>query len=81
MIPIANAVAEGDRDKIFGVTCGCVVVVAVFYCGYSTIVYLAYGGDVEVIASLSRTPALQPNLETSRARLVSSRSRPQSKVR
>lgn len=53
VVPVANSVAPRDRDKVASVTFRCVLVVAAAYAVFASTVYLAYGPDVEVIASRS----------------------------
>lgn len=53
IVPVANSVAPKDRDKVETVTFRCVLAVASAYTVFASVVYLAYGPDVEVIASRS----------------------------
>lgn len=51
IVPVANSVAPANRDKVQTATFACVLGVALFYTLFASLVYLAYGPHVEVIAS------------------------------
>lgn len=51
IVPVANSVSPANRDKVQTATFCCVLGVAVVYTIFASLVYVAYGPDVEVIAS------------------------------